>query len=226
MKTVTWKSRSIRAVIATALVTMVAAFGSPIPADADGAGAPLTFSGTASLPKFPCPPADASCVGTFEGTVSGSFAGEQFGAFEVVLADADLDASFGYSDTNCIEGSALGTVTVSAGLGHVDGRYDRDPDPENPDPLPLPVIGLLAETDFTWDRDLASANLILENGFLQLNVAGIGWIQVMTDTLGAAEAFFAPLLDHENLPGCTPGNDNAPALDAEVVGTASLIDPL
>lgn len=199
---------------ALAVVALLVAGPLATPGRADGAG-PLAFSGTASLPKFPCPPADPTCVGEFDGVVSGQLGGTAPDTWEVTLATADLTADFVYEDQSCSEGAALGTATIEGQLPHVLGTFDGGP-------LPRTVVGITLEVDFTWVRHGPTAVLTLERATATLDVLGVGPVEVMTDGLGAATAAFAPLLDHENLPGCTPGNTHAPRLDAEVVGTGGL----
>lgn len=194
----------------------------PPAARADG-GTGLAFVGVANLPEFPCTPdpGEPACTGDFGGSISGELAGDKLGSvWTATLADGSIDADFTYNDAegHCATGVATGTATVIAGAGHVVGTYDRG------DILPRQVLGLWAQVDFTWDRVGPTAALTLGNGRVRLNVFGIGWIQVMTDSVGAAAATFVPEFDPDNLPDCVEFTNNPP-LGATVVGIATLADP-
>ena len=215
------KARTKR-VLALMAITISASIGAvPPSAVADGV-TPLAFVGEASLPAFPCDPAGAIvCAGNFGGSISGELAGEQFGAWTATLGDANLNATFTYDDAagHCTTGTAVGTATVTAGIGEVVGTYN-DPDLL----LPRAVSGLWAQVDFTWDRVGSSAVLTLGNGRVRLNILGVGWMQVMTEAVGTAAATFVPELDADDLPDCVEFT-NAPPITARVLGTAALADP-
>lgn len=206
-----------------ALVAAVAMMFTQAPAEADGASG-LSFEGRAALPEFPCP-TTADCSGTFDGTISGVLGGKQFVEWQAELFQADLDATFGYTDSSsCLTGTADGTATINAGINEVLGTYSNET-------FPAPILGLRGEATFHWERFGLGADLQVFDAWVEvklpLGVLGGGeeWVRVLTDGVGRAEALFAPDIQQQ-MPECDPlePGESVP-LEAEVEGTASFADP-
>lgn len=180
------------------------------------------FDGEATLPKFPCAVGDPTCLGAFEGSVSGQLGGSGFEAWEASLADVSLTATFSYEDTTCEDGTAAGTATIDGGLGSVRGHYDFDPTDEST--FSAPIIGIFAQIEFTWQREGATASITLVDGTIDVDVVGTGWIRVVNDVRGRASAEFAADLTQAHLETCAGLGTTRPPLTAEVLGRAAPIE--
>lgn len=217
MKSALARSAAILALSALGVVAL------DLPATHAHGQGPIEFTGIASLPEFPCPPplpGQTACTGTFVGKASGTFGGLHLGDWTATLVDADVTATFGYSDTqgNCGLGLAQGTVTITGGDGHVFGTYDS---PNGP--LPRAVTGLTATATFTWQRVGTTAQLALTGGTVQLVVTNQPNTTVMTGAVGQATAGFVPTFG-ATTPDCV-GFVTRPPITASVAGTAVLAQP-
>lgn len=199
-------SKILRLMVAVSAVgVFIAAPLSPAHAGEGG----FAFEGTADLPQFPCDPAqgddecdrvagDPTKGGTFEGTVSGTFAaGTQVG----VGANLRLTATFDYRepyDTCPEEGTANGDFQISTVAGSTVV------------PAGTTISG---SGTFTWIRLGANAVITLDG---QITVNGTSQNVVGT----AVAAFEAPptvVVTH------CPNNGGTPQpLSAEVVGSGEL----
>lgn len=214
-------STGIRLLTALVLTAGMAVVHAPS-AGAHGQG-PIEFTGTATLPEFPCPPplpGQTACTGTFTGLASGTLSGLHLGEWTVTLVDATVTATFAYSDTqgNCGLGLAQGTVNITAGDGHAFGTYDS---PNGP--LPRAVTGLTATATFTWQRVGTAAQLALSAGTVQLVVTNQPNTTVMTGAVGQATAHFVPTFG-ATMPDCV-GFVTRPPITASVAGVAALAQP-
>lgn len=203
----------------TALGAAVAIVGllSPTPAVAES-GAGLEFEGVASLPTFPCSVTE-DCTGDFTGVVSGPTGGED-PRWNATLTTASLEATFDYTDFNCVNGRADGTATVTADPDQVRGVYQPD------GPLPQTVVGLSAHVDFSWERHGLTAVLTLFDLTVDLELLSGEIVRVVPDAAGVGSASFVPLLDPDELPECEPvgAPGQSVPLDAAVTGTVALSD--
>lgn len=212
-----------RRMIALMFAVVPTLFLAPQPAHAADVGG-LAFEGTADVPTFPCVTGTA-CLASFNGTVAGQLAGEQFGPWEATIAAATISGTgIRYQDGNCVTGTATGHLTVTAGLGQVTGQYK----PNSPGPLPLPITGLTIDVDFNWTRVGGTAAVVFANGVVRATIPGQPVMVVMNGALGGSAAAFAATIDVDDPPDCNPANippTNTPAITAEVVGAFTLVDP-
>lgn len=209
--------------LSAAVVLLVLGFHVETPGAQAHGQAPLEFTGTASLPEFPCPPpfpGQTACTGTFEGKASGTLSGVHLGKWTATLVDAEVTATYAYSDTqgNCGLGLAQGTVSITAGDGHAFGTYDS---PNGP--LPRAVTGLVATATFTWQRVGTVAQLALSAGTVRLTVTNQPDTTVMTGAVGQASAHFVPTFG-TTTPDCI-GFVTRPPITASVAGVAALVQP-
>lgn len=88
--------------VVLALGVLLVSLAALMPAQAAVA---FRFSGTASLPTFPCVP--GGCVGTFSGTAQGQL--DEVGGIET----GPVSASFTYQENNCEVGTATGSGSIN-----------------------------------------------------------------------------------------------------------------
>jgi hypothetical protein len=91
-----------RTVVLLALGLMLVTLAAMMPAQAAVA---FRFSGTASLPLFPCVP--GGCSGSFSGTAQGQL--DEVGGIET----GPVFASFTYQENNCEVGNATGSGSIN-----------------------------------------------------------------------------------------------------------------
>jgi hypothetical protein len=218
----------------TAAAVAILVLGPALPghASTDLAGGDMTFSGTATLAKFPCEPpppfGNGPCTGTFDGEWSGHLSGHAgAGAFDVswttvqtapddgnrVHSDFDF-AEFTCANIETVAGYASGTATADAGSGTVRGSYQVPGEL-----LPRDVTHVSLAAHFTWVRVVNNAVLVFDTFRLVLDVAEYGQVTVV-DGQQAGTASFAVAPPGPNLPSCT--KPWSPAT-ASVVGDVPLV---
>jgi hypothetical protein len=89
-------------VVLLALGLLLVSLAAMLPAHAAVA---FRFSGTASLPVFPCVP--GGCVGSFSGTAQGQL--DEVGGIE----SGPISTTFTYQENNCEVGTASGSGTIA-----------------------------------------------------------------------------------------------------------------
>jgi hypothetical protein len=213
----------VAALIATSVMATTASGASasmpvvvpPPPPDANvalgtTAAGGAVFQGTASLPRFPCPPpppfGTGPCAGSFSGQWTGQLAGtSNTSPFEVTWSTGStINANFNYYELQCLGGVetllgvAGGSGTATAGPGSVDGNWLI------PGELfPRDVIGVSATFTFTWARVGNAAVLNLDTASLQLNVSGIGWTTVISKPQTATATFAPTQSTGTGVPSCS-----------------------
>jgi hypothetical protein len=88
--------------VVLALGLLMVSLAAMLPAHAAVA---FRFSGTASLPTFPCVP--GGCVGSFSGTAQGQL--DEVGGIET----GGISTTFTYQENNCEQGTASGSGTIN-----------------------------------------------------------------------------------------------------------------
>lgn len=95
-------SQMKKTTVVLALGVLLVSLAALLPAQAAVA---FRFSGSASLPTFPCVP--GGCVGSFSGTAQGQL--DEVGGIET----GPISASFVYQENNCEVGNAQGSGTIN-----------------------------------------------------------------------------------------------------------------
>ncbi len=218
--------------VVTVAAVMVALLvpAAPSHASATLATGDMTFTGTASLPKFPCSPpppfGDGPCAGTFTGQWAGHYAGTAgFDAFDVTwntVGDSTdaVSASFVYAEFQCahletLAGFAQGTGAAVAGAGWVRGSWQVAGEPFARD-----ITGVQATLGFDWTRSLNNAVIVFSTFTLQVNVADMGWQTVASSEQIGDATFAVPPPNLNEVPSCEKPWS---AVEATVAGTVPLV---
>lgn len=205
----------------------LAAIVTVIPADAAYASnlteGTFTFEGNANLPSFPCP---LICNGSFGGSVSGSFAGDNNGnPWTLTLVQNFVRADFRYIDNLLFCGAGVvssGLIVMSASAGSVLGTYGASP-------LPSPITDFSLTARFTWLRIGTAAHLMILNVHLWITVDPTGppapfGTAVIDSGSGTAVATFVPVPNPNNPPpDCVLGTSRPP-ITGLVAGSGVFFD--
>lgn len=187
------------------------------PAQAGEGGANLALSVTASLPESPCPADDPDALPCSDGALGGVVSGELSGrttdgeAWSVVIVDATVSGTFSYADgPACTTGRAAGSLTVTADDLHAEGVFEDSP-------LPRPIPGVTVVADFSWDQVGNTVEIALRDAVVDVDVAGLGTIEVVSTGQGEAAGTFtrepADALD------CASGSGSGATAAIEADGT-------
>jgi hypothetical protein len=181
---------------ATTAVLSCALFVTPAAAQAAPALGHLAFTGTATLPTFPCAPpppfGNGPCAGSFAGAWTGHVAGVQgTSAFDVTWGAGAVGATFQYSELQCLGletvlGIASGSGSASSGPGQVQGKWQVPGEAFARD-----VYGVRVSFTFQWTRVGTSAVLVLSPFALTLDVTGMS-PQLVASSKQYGAATFAP----------------------------------
>lgn len=160
----------------------------------DVATGSVAFTGRVGLPMFPCTPPEPDalpCEGTWEGRFTGQFSGvdtiDGDGIPWVVELDTPGSAQFAYADVvegglGCTGSMARGRLTFFGGLNQAWGAYKNSP------LVPSAISGARATFDFEWRREAATGPVVVTSLLLDINVKGIGWLNVIDDERQVAVA--------------------------------------
>lgn len=208
-------SRFRIAVALAALVPFMATSAPPAQAAVVASGA-AQFSGTASLPTFPCQPAppfgNGPCTGDFGGDWVGHLSGVSgTSPFEVTWTTTDDPTpqitvnDFTYAEWDCnlgvaetVLGIARGTGIATAGPGQIDGNWYVVPNT-----FPRDIINVELTFDFRWTRLATTAVIQLTRATMKLNVTGIGWVTVINSPQLATASFVPTNAAGGGVPSCT-----------------------
>lgn len=186
-----FRSKLRIAVALAALVPLVGASGHPARAAVAASGT-AQFSGSATLPTFPCQPAppfgNGPCTGDFNGEWTGALSGVSgTSPFEVTWNTSDEPTAqitvndFTYAEWDCnlgvaetVLGIARGTGTATAGPGQIDGNWYVVPNT-----FPRDITKVTLSFDFRWTRLATTAIIQLTRATLSLDVTGIGTVPVI-----------------------------------------------
>lgn len=186
----------IAGVLAGFAISAAALLPSPVAAATVATG-DASFTGTASLPTFPCPSPPPFGTGPCNGSFSGSWSGNLSGVagtspFDVTwsTSGSGVSASFLYAEWQCAAGTetvlgiAQGSGTATAGPGQLQGKWQVPGEPFARD-----ITAVSLSFTFAWTRLATSSVLVLNTSTLTLTVSGIGTVTVLTGQQVGVAAF-------------------------------------
>lgn len=206
---------------------LLAALSAPMtPAAADDvATGSVVFTGRAALPVFPCAPPEPGalpCEGTWEGRFTGQFSGVDTVGGERIPWALELDtpgtADFAYADVveqglGCTGSVARGRLTFSGGLNQAYGAYKNAP------LVPSAIAAATAALDFEWRREGTTGAVLVTSLSLDINVRGVGWVNVIDDDRQVAVADAVATFLPDRPTDCAGGAPKA--LTGAIQGTLS-----